>query len=65
MKGIQYVTDDTGKQTAALVDLEEWGELWQDFLDGLEAEREPKEPSVSWSSLKIEMEDDVRASVRA
>ncbi len=65
MKGIQYVTDDTGKQTAALVDLEEWGDLWLDFLDGIEAEREPKEPSVSWSLLKKEMEAEVRRSVRA
>ena len=56
MKGIQYVTDDTGARIAALVDLAQWGEEWLDFLDGLEAEREPKEPSVAWRKLKSEME---------
>ncbi len=57
MKGIQYVTDDTGARVAALVDLAEWGEEWQDFLDGIEAEREPREPSVPWRELRAEMEE--------
>jgi hypothetical protein len=64
MKGIQYVTDDSGKRTAALVDLREWGEEWEDFIDGIESEREPREPSVSWDVLKREMQDEARGSVR-
>ncbi len=31
MKGIQYLVDDTGKKTAVVIDLQQWGELWQDF----------------------------------
>jgi hypothetical protein len=57
MKGIKYVTDDTGARVAAQVDLAQWGEEWREFLDGLEAENEPKEPSIPWRELKAEMEE--------
>ena len=33
MKGIHFVVDDTGKKKAVLIDLEEWGEEWEDFYD--------------------------------
>ncbi len=33
MKGIQYLVDDTGKKTAVVIDLQQWGELWEDFQD--------------------------------
>ena len=33
MKGVQFVIDDSGKKKAVLIDLEEWGELWEDFYD--------------------------------
>ncbi len=26
MKGIQYLVDDTGKKTAVVIDLQQWGE---------------------------------------
>lgn len=32
MKGIQCLRDDTGKKTAVVIDLEEWGELWDDIF---------------------------------
>jgi hypothetical protein len=32
MKGIQFVIDESGKKKAVLIDLEEWGELWEDFM---------------------------------
>ena len=31
MKGIQFVVDEAGNKKAVLIDLEEWGELWEDF----------------------------------
>ena len=31
MKGIQYVVDDSGEKTAVVIDLREYGELWEDF----------------------------------
>jgi hypothetical protein len=36
MKGVQFVVDDSGKKKAVLIDLEDLGELWEDFYDVLE-----------------------------
>ncbi len=55
MKGIQFVTDDTGKRTAVLISLEEWGEAWEDLYDILVSEARKKEPTVPWEELKAEM----------
>lgn len=56
MKGIQFVTDDTGKQTAVLISLDEWGEIWEDIYDILVSEARKNEPTVAWEDLKAEME---------
>jgi hypothetical protein len=56
MKGIQFVVDDTGKKKAVLIDLEEWGELWEDIYDVLISQSRKDEPTVSWEELKAEME---------
>jgi len=55
MKGIQFVVDDTGKKRAVIINLEEWGELWEDFYDILISESRRGEPTVSWEELKAEM----------
>jgi PHD/YefM family antitoxin component YafN of YafNO toxin-antitoxin module len=55
MKGIQFVIDDTGKKTAVILDLEEWGELWEDIYDILISESRRGEPAVPWEELKAEM----------
>lgn len=54
MKGIQYVVDDSGRKKAVIIDLEEWGELWEDFSDILVSEARLGEPSVRWEKLKAE-----------
>jgi hypothetical protein len=59
MKGIEFVVDDSGKKKAVLIDLECWGDLWEDFYDVLVSESRKKEPTVSWSELKAEMEQGV------
>ena len=56
MKGIQFVVDDTGKKKAVLIDLSEWGELWEDFYDVLVSRSRKGEPTVPWEALKAEME---------
>jgi PHD/YefM family antitoxin component YafN of YafNO toxin-antitoxin module len=56
MKGVQFVVDDSGKKKAVLIDLEEWGELWEDFYDALVSESRKNESTVPWSELKAEME---------
>jgi PHD/YefM family antitoxin component YafN of YafNO toxin-antitoxin module len=55
MKGIQFVIDDTGKKTAVILDLEEWGELWEDIYDILVSESRRGELTVPWEELKAEM----------
>jgi hypothetical protein len=60
MKGIQFVVDDTGKKKAVLIDLEEWGEEWEDFYDMLVAESRRGQPTVAWEELEAEMEREAR-----
>ena len=55
MKGIQFVVDDAGKKKAVLIDLAEWGEVWEDFYDVLVARSRENEPTVDWEVLKTEM----------
>lgn len=62
MKGIEFVVDDSGKKKAVLIDLKQWGELWEDFYDVLVSESRKNEPTVSWSKLKAEMEQGVQKS---
>jgi hypothetical protein len=47
MKGIQFVTDEKGQKTAVLIDLKKYGELWEDFYDGLIAIQRADEPRES------------------
>ncbi len=56
MKGIQFVVDEKGEKKAVLIDLSEWGELWEDFYDVLVSESRRHEPTVPWEELKAEME---------
>lgn len=54
MKGIQFVVDDTGEKTAVIIDLAEWGEVWEDFYDILVSKSRKDEPVISWEELKAE-----------
>lgn len=45
MKGINFLTDDNGRRTAVVIDIQTYGEELQDFLDGLEAESRQGEPT--------------------
>lgn len=47
VKGVQFVTDSDGRKVAVLLDLEEWGELWEDIYDGMLAQERADEPSTS------------------
>jgi len=54
MKGIQFVVDDTGEKTAVIIDLAEWGEVWEDFYDILVSKSRKDETVISWEELKAE-----------
>ena len=52
MQGINYVTNEEGKRIAVMIDLKKYGELWEDFYDGLTAKKREKEPRESLESVK-------------
>lgn len=52
MHGIKYLIDDTGKKTAVQIDLEEWGEVWEDIYDVMIALSRKDEPDIPWEEVK-------------
>ena len=55
MTGIQYITNDKGEKTAAVIDLKKHGELMEDFLDLLVCEQRKDEPTIPWEQVKAEL----------
>lgn len=37
MKGVRYMVDDDGRKSAVVIDLKQWGELWEDIHDAVTA----------------------------
>ncbi len=58
MRGIQFVVNEAGEKTAVLLDLQEWGELWEDFYDVLVSRSRAQEDTVSWNDLEAEIEQE-------
>lgn len=54
LKGVQFLVDSLGNRTAVVLDIAEWGELWEDFYDVLVAESRKDEETVAWNSLRDE-----------
>ncbi len=52
MTGIQYVTDEKGRRTAVLIDLKMYGDLWEDFWDGLVSQTRRKEKSIPYQEYR-------------
>lgn len=52
LKGIQFVTNAAGEKTAVLIDLKQYGELWEDFYDTLIARQRADEPRESLESVR-------------
>jgi hypothetical protein len=52
LEGIQFVTNAAGEKTAVLIDLKQYGELWEDFYDALIALQRSKEPRESLESVR-------------
>ena len=58
MRGVNYIVDDAGKRKAVMIDLADWGKLWEDFQDVIVSESRKNEPTISWNALKTELERD-------
>jgi len=56
MKGIQYVVDGDGQKTAVVIDLERYGELWEDFYDSFTAAQRRHEPRESLTQVKRKLQ---------
>lgn len=52
MTGIQFLTDENGRRTAAVIDLKKYGDVLEDFWDGLIAESRRKEKSVPYEHYR-------------
>jgi hypothetical protein len=52
MEGIQFVTNDRGQKVAVMIDLRKYGEVWEDFYDGLIARLRAGEPRETLESVK-------------
>jgi hypothetical protein len=57
MKGVRFVTDTEGHKVAVMLDLAEWGELWEDIYDNMIADQRAGEPGMSLENF----EDELRA----
>lgn len=62
LKGVQYLVDDSGKRTAVVISLEEWGDIWEDLYDVLVSESRKHEPTAAWETLKAESESEAPTS---
>lgn len=58
MRGINYIVDDTGKRKAVMIDLSDWGKIWEDFQDVIISESRKNEHSIPFDELKAELERD-------
>lgn len=58
MRGIQFLVNEDGEKTAVLLDLQEWGDLWEDFYDILVARSREAEETVGWSDLEAELDQE-------
>ena len=55
MKGIQFVVDEQGNKNAVLIDLSQWGELWEDMYDVMVSQTRRDEAEVPWEELKAKI----------
>ena len=52
MKGIDFVTNTRGQNTAVLIDLKRHGQLWEDFYDSVIARSRAREPRETLDAVK-------------
>ena len=52
MEGIRFLTDEKGRKLAAVIDLDRYGEKWEDFYDQLVAEQRKDEKSIPFDAVR-------------
>jgi hypothetical protein len=61
MKGIQFLLNDSGDKTSVLIDLGEWGDLWEDFYDAMVSQSRQDEGEIDWEELEGEIKQITQA----
>jgi len=52
LKGIQFLFDAEGKETAVLINLRHNRHVWEDIYDVIVADSRKDEPRVAWEEVK-------------
>jgi hypothetical protein len=52
LERIQFVVDSSGDKVAVLIDLKQYGELWEDFYDTILAHQREHEPRESLATVR-------------
>ncbi len=52
MQGISFVIDEKGDKKAVLIDLDKYGDLWEDFSDVLVSQERKDENEIDWEDVK-------------
>ena len=55
MTGIQFITDDKGRKTAAVIDLKKHKALWEDIQDVLVSQSRRREKSIPLETVKADL----------
>ena len=58
LEGVQFLVDEHGNCKSVALDLDIWGDLWEDFYDGMLAEIALQEcgPYTPWETLEAELD---------
>lgn len=52
MTGIQFITDEKGRKTAAVIDLKKHKALWEEIEDGLISESRRQEKGIPYEQYR-------------
>jgi hypothetical protein len=55
MTGIQFITDEKGRKTAAVIDLKKHRALWEDIEDVLVSRSRRHEKRIPWEKVKADL----------
>lgn len=55
MTGIQFITDEKGRRTAAVIDLKKHKALWEDFEDVLVSRSRRHEKRIPFAKVKADL----------
>jgi PHD/YefM family antitoxin component YafN of YafNO toxin-antitoxin module len=62
MQGIQFLINENGQKTAVVIDLQEYGELWEDFYDILVARSRQDEPRETLEEIRQQLRNQGKLS---